>query len=250
MLATLVEERTEMKVTAAATVRDRLSLASEKIEAGCDAAACMAEVAGAIGARVVLFSRFSQAGSMKLLRLEAFDEHEQRGVSVVTIRAESVGDLYEELPKAVNDLVARSDGFIPPRQSASPVVDAPGFFDRPGNTFLVVGPVIAVAGGALLGAYFLVAAAGNAADDKLLAATKAYEEDPRQKTARAVVAAHDDVTAQRAVRRGRGLRLVLVQRRDLRLTLTRAGRRGGARRRGRRGRRLATRAPACPAGSA
>lgn len=194
LLVSLVEERTELRVTPASAVRDRLSLASEKVEAGCDAAACMAEVAGAIGARFVLFSRYTRSGDLRLLRMEAFDDGEQRTVSVVTVRAESTGSLLEELPRAVSDLVARSDGALPVRESASPVVQAPGFFDRPGNALLVAGAAASTLGVLSVVVFGLFVAAASDSSGALDDAVTAYEDDPNADTAADVAREHTSRT--------------------------------------------------------
>lgn len=196
LIATLVEERTELSVTPASMVRDRLSLASEKLEAGCDAASCMAEVAGAIGARFVLFSRYSRAGELRLLRMEAFDDVEQRTVSVVTVRAESMGAMFEELPRAVADLVARSDGSLPPRLTASPVVKAPGFLERPGNVFITGGVAGIVAGLAAGAGWVAVSGVTAARADDVDDAVAAWQAAPDGDTAFDVLAARRALDVQ------------------------------------------------------
>jgi hypothetical protein len=192
LLATLMLERVDLDVVAVSSVRDRLAHATDKVQAGCDDAACMAEIAGAIGAHFVLYSRFSTAGDVKLLRLEVLDEKTARSAALVTVRSASTSDLYQELPKAVDELVTRSDGALPRLMHASPVVDAPGFFDHPGNGHLVIGGVllaIGVGAGAGYGVstYFAQGRA-SAVDD----AVKQYIAAPSPGNAAALKGARDN----------------------------------------------------------
>ena len=54
LLATILEQRTTAEIVPSSSVKDRLTVAADRLSAGCDDTACMSEIAGALDARWVV----------------------------------------------------------------------------------------------------------------------------------------------------------------------------------------------------
>jgi hypothetical protein len=117
-LALLLLQRLHVEAVTSTTLRERAGLAAEQQLAGCDASACMAELADALGARYVVFSRIVSLGDDRVLRTEVFDHRSARAVALATVRGGSEGDLAPRLPELVEGLIGVSAGALPVRQTA------------------------------------------------------------------------------------------------------------------------------------
>jgi hypothetical protein len=186
-LASLFLARSALDVAPASSVRDRLALAADRTESGCDASSCATEAADAIGARFVLFSRLTMLADTRTLRLEIFDGRDARAVSVVVVRGDSIVALAKELPRAVDELIDRSDGALPKRDEPAPVIEAPGFFDRPGATNMVTGGVALGVGVLAAAGWGYPAYVGAERQAFLRGRASAYEEEPSVDNARDVI---------------------------------------------------------------
>lgn len=81
-------------------------LEADRQDAGCTTTSCLAEVAGAYGAELVLFGEEAVLGDKHVVTLQIFDAKraQARGRTLITV--EHVGDLPEHVPGAVRDLVS------------------------------------------------------------------------------------------------------------------------------------------------
>ncbi|MDP2339481.1 MAG: hypothetical protein Q8O67_00875 [Deltaproteobacteria bacterium] len=98
-------------VISSVDVRRALELEANKQVAGCatDATSCLAEVAGAMGARYVVFGSISAIGSQLLLSLNLFDSKVASSAGRVVVKAASVDDLLGRIDGAVDELLGAAD---------------------------------------------------------------------------------------------------------------------------------------------
>jgi hypothetical protein len=98
---------TRLEVLSAADVKEVIAFEGDKQALGCtDDSSCLAEVAGAMGARLVVFSQLGGLGSQLILTLNLFDAHEGRAQGRVVIKASSIEALGEKLDSAVTQLTS------------------------------------------------------------------------------------------------------------------------------------------------
>lgn len=118
---------------------------ANKADLGCDTSSCLAELAGAMGARFVLFGTVSQLGDATTVTISMFD-NKTSTIARDNIMVRDVAKLADELPPRVRTLVNARLGFAPaPSQADPPSSEAP--------SALFMGGVVAsaVGGAALLG---------------------------------------------------------------------------------------------------
>ncbi len=97
-------------VISSADVRRALELEANKQIAGCsEATSCMAEIAGAMGARYVVFGSVASIGTQILLSLNLFDSKLATSAGRVSIKAGSVDDLLAHVDGAVDELLGPAD---------------------------------------------------------------------------------------------------------------------------------------------
>lgn len=94
-----------LAVLSGAEIRSLAELESEKAAMGCDDSSCLAELAGALGARYVLTGRVAALGELKILQLSVFDA--EKGVPIFrkAINAKSIEQFIEVLPPAVDEIL-------------------------------------------------------------------------------------------------------------------------------------------------
>jgi hypothetical protein len=118
LLATILEQESAAEIVPATSVRDRLALAAEKVQAGCDDVACMTEIAGALDARYVVASRASQVGGRWLMRTELFDSQDLKVVAQTSVMSDSIEGLAAQAEAIADDLLRRAP-MIPRRGSVA-----------------------------------------------------------------------------------------------------------------------------------
>ncbi len=106
-LAAVAASRIEgTEVLSSKDIQDIVSLEGEKALMGCDdAGACLAEVAGALGARLVVFGQLGQLGDVLVLTLNLFDAESGSSSGRSVVRAETVAALGDKVEPAVAELV-------------------------------------------------------------------------------------------------------------------------------------------------
>lgn len=108
LFATVLEPLTSAEIVPASSVKDRLSVASEKVAAGCDEAACLTELAGALDTRFVVSSRASQVGGRWLMRVELFDSQDLKVIAQVSAMSDSVEGLAFQAEPLADALLAKA----------------------------------------------------------------------------------------------------------------------------------------------
>jgi hypothetical protein len=94
-------------VVSSADLRRVVELEANKQVAGCtEGASCLAEVAGAMGARYVIFGQVGTLGSQILLTLNLFDSSLGRSEKRVVVTAASVDEMTGKIAPAVRELLA------------------------------------------------------------------------------------------------------------------------------------------------
>jgi TolB-like protein len=138
VVAGIVAESPAIDVATSADVRAMMDLEAEKQTAGCDAAGCFADLAGALGARYVVHGDVGQLGTSLIVNLAIFDSQKGESVTRQTIEVPSTDLLRRRLRPALVELL-RPIGALP--EEAKPV-----------NPLVIVGGVSAGVGGvAVLG---------------------------------------------------------------------------------------------------
>lgn len=188
LLATLLEERANAEIVPSSSVRDRLAVAADKLQSGCDDTSCMSEIAGALDARWVVASRASQVGGRWLMRVELFDGQDLKVVAQATAMSDSVEGLASQAEVLADALLAKAP--MIPRRGGAPAATPDGATPAPApgaaggglSTPLIVGGVSAVAalGTAALGGWSFFNASGN--EGKAFAAKNEYIDTPNPET--------------------------------------------------------------------
>ncbi len=113
-----------IEVVSATDVRRLAELEGDKQAMGCADNSCLADLAGAMGARYVVFGDVGKLGSLMILNLNLFDSTKAVAVNRVTVKASGAEDLAGKLDAGVRDLVAPLFG-APPVAAASTVTAPP-----------------------------------------------------------------------------------------------------------------------------
>lgn len=95
-----------LDVISASDVKRLAELEGEKQSMGCADSSCLAELAGAMGARYVVFGDVGKLGKLIILNLNLFDSAKATAVNRTTVQATGVEDLPAKLGPGVRELVA------------------------------------------------------------------------------------------------------------------------------------------------
>lgn len=98
-----------LEVLSSEDVRRMADFDASRTEIGCDEASCLAELANALGAQVVVYGSIGTLGRLIVVTLNVFDSQKARSVGRETIRA----DTLEELPPLIEASTRRLVGRIP-----------------------------------------------------------------------------------------------------------------------------------------
>jgi hypothetical protein len=129
LVTVALSERRGVEVASGADIQRAMELEGEKAALGCDDDSCLAELAGALGADLVVFGRGSTLGSVNILYLSLFDSTTGKTVGRVTIEFDDASELLHKVPPAVGrlaDTELAKRGATPPtaadddRTAASP----------------------------------------------------------------------------------------------------------------------------------
>ena len=105
------------EVVTAKDLQQVLELEANKQAVGCDttSSSCLAEIAGAMGAQLVVFGSVGNLGDTALVTLTLFDAEAARSRGRETLRAKDLS----ELPDMIDGAVARLFGAAPTKQASS-----------------------------------------------------------------------------------------------------------------------------------
>lgn len=162
-----VSDVPSLEVVTSKDLQQLADLESQRMQTGCDTASCLAEIAGALGARYVIYGSVGRLGELLVVQLNLFDSEAGKAIARADARADGEAELAEGVPAAVEKIIAplTGEGLM----SAEPVDDASI------DTAAVAKPPASEDGGVLgwtvLGAGAVVLSAGGVA--ALLAAVLA-----------------------------------------------------------------------------
>ena len=120
-------------VITALDLRQLAELEVDKQKAGCsDNESCLSELAGAMGARYVVYGDVGKLGTKVIVALNLFDSEEARAVDREVLTANSLGDVPDNLPMAIENLIGNKDlgggvvveAEIPDAEGAAPTKEA------------------------------------------------------------------------------------------------------------------------------
>lgn len=107
LITASLSDQPTLDVLASSDVREVISLESDKQALGCESETdCLAEVAGAMGARLVVFGQLGRLGTLYVLTLNLFDSEKASAVSRVVVQADSIEAFPQKLGPAMKKLVA------------------------------------------------------------------------------------------------------------------------------------------------
>lgn len=139
-----------LEVVSADDIRRLADLEAQRQALGCDQSSCLAEIAGALGARYVVFGRMGKLGEVLLVQLNLFDAEAARAIAREDVRVASLSDV----PAAIDPAVRRLAGPLLPKDARALSSPSPSGEPEGGGllstTLLVAGGVVAGLGVAAL----------------------------------------------------------------------------------------------------
>ncbi|GEM_PF-4846939 len=107
MVSTELAKQKGVELLTGADMRQMVALEIEKQSMGCtDDSSCLSELAGAIGARYVVFGEMGKLGSFFLLTLNLFDSQTAKSVARDTLKVKSIDALVDQVPALIAGLMA------------------------------------------------------------------------------------------------------------------------------------------------
>lgn len=172
--AVILADDRRLDVLSGADVKQMAALEGEKQALGCtNDASCLAEVAGAMGAGLIVYGNGGKLGTLLNLNLNLFDAAQARSVGRVAIQAKSLEELPEKLRPALQQLVATAIGAPEGAVAAAPPPSSGGS----------IVPVAMIGGGAVVAALgvgtFIV---GALPASTIAGAEEAYRENPNRES--------------------------------------------------------------------
>jgi hypothetical protein len=96
---------TSFDVLSTADVQQMIELEAEKAAMGCADNSCLAELAGALGADLVVYGDVSQLGALFIVNINLFDSIRTRAVGRKSIQTKEVEELPSKLSESLRSLV-------------------------------------------------------------------------------------------------------------------------------------------------
>jgi hypothetical protein len=97
---------TSLEVITSADLGALVDLEAERVATGCDTTSCLAEIAGAMGTRYVVFGTVGRLGDVTLVQMSLFDSEAARPIGRKEVRATDDGALLDAVPDAARVLVS------------------------------------------------------------------------------------------------------------------------------------------------
>jgi hypothetical protein len=139
-----LQNKPGIEVMSANELQKMAAFTAEKQSLGCDTASCLSELAGAVGAELIIFGDAATLGTLTLVNLSLFDAAHAAPVQRAQERVERPEDMPAKIAEATRTLVA---GLAP---EPAPVAETPR------NARSAVLPLVClIGGGAVLAGGFL-----------------------------------------------------------------------------------------------
>lgn len=108
IVATAAEQQQSVDVLTSEDVRKAIQVEADKQSMGCDdEASCLAEIAGAMGARAIIYGSVGELGELKLVTLNLYDTADGKSGGRVVVRGKTLEELSDTLEEKVTTLVAQ-----------------------------------------------------------------------------------------------------------------------------------------------
>jgi TolB-like protein len=171
-----------LDVVSAAELRDLADLQAEKLRAGCDddAQACIAELAGALGAQYVLTSRAGKLEGVFVVTASLFDAKTGTAQGRASVEAWSLAEVPQKLGPQLDEILEKATGTKPKSDVVAEAPKKEGLDPAVINAMRIGGGVTAVVG---VGLFTLGAIPGftyNQKKQDLIIKTAEFTGDPAQ----------------------------------------------------------------------
>lgn len=95
-----------LSVMSSLDIQSLANVEATRQAAGCDDASCLAEIAGALGAEIILYGQAGKLGGALIVTLNAYDSAKSAAIAREQVNAKDAGQLPSLLPPAVDRLIA------------------------------------------------------------------------------------------------------------------------------------------------
>ncbi len=158
LLTAEVARRESFESISGEDIRNLVALEGQKQALGCeDSSTCLAEIAGALGARFVVFGRLNQVGGQYILQMSLLDASTTQVIGRRVLKAPDERVLVDELPHAVADVLRPAFAALGTEEEKVALPDRDGGGALP---TVMLGSGVAIAAAGVVAA---VAASGSAA---------------------------------------------------------------------------------------
>lgn len=123
LIAARAHRFSQVETASSADLRELATLEAEKQQAGCEGDSCLAELAGAMGARYVLSTRAGKIGSSTVLSVQLYDATKGTVEARDTTEAYAIDDLLAKIAPLVDGVLTQVLGA--PQAGAAPLPQAP-----------------------------------------------------------------------------------------------------------------------------
>lgn len=96
----------QIRIVSGAELAELMELEGEKAAVGCDDDGCLAEIAGALGARFAVSGRIATLGELQVLQMRLMDVTQAEGLSRVVRNAKGLEVFVAQMDAAADELVA------------------------------------------------------------------------------------------------------------------------------------------------
>ena len=108
LVTTSLDKEQRFEVLSSSDVRRQLEIEANKATLGCDAdsSSCLAEIAGAMGAQLVVYGKLGTLDDVVILTLNLFDSAQAKAVGRVALKEKSLSALSDRVDGGVKELIA------------------------------------------------------------------------------------------------------------------------------------------------
>jgi len=127
-----LDNHPEVRIVSGSELAELMALEGEKAAVGCEDDGCLAEIAGALGARFAVSGRIATLGELQVLQMRLMDVPRAEGLSRVVRNAKGLEVFVEQMASATDELMAPALARIAQERKA--VADARGGSDSSGTS--------------------------------------------------------------------------------------------------------------------
>lgn len=115
LVTTSLGREPRFEVLSSTDVRRQLEIEANRETLGCDAdsSSCLAEIAGAMGAHLVVYGKLGTLDDVVILTLNLFDSSQAKAVGRVALKEKSLSALVDRVDAGVSELIAPFTAKLP-----------------------------------------------------------------------------------------------------------------------------------------